>query len=73
MELKNRITLLILIMLLGIEMSDAQWKLNSSLHSLVVNGIDCILKHEYEQADSIFNIVIKIFPDHRPDTSIGQR
>ena len=51
-------------MLLGIEMSDAQWKLNSSLHSLVVSGIDCILKHEYDQADSIFNIVIKIYPDH---------
>ena len=45
-------------------MSDAQWKLNSSLHSLVVSGIDCILKHEYDQADSIFNIVIKIYPDH---------
>jgi tetratricopeptide (TPR) repeat protein len=51
-------------MLLGREMSDAQWKLDSSLHSLVVSGIDCILKHEYDQADSIFKIVIKIYPDH---------
>ena len=45
-------------------MSGAQWKLDSSLHTLVVSGIDFILKHEYEHADSVFNIAIIKFPDH---------
>jgi tetratricopeptide (TPR) repeat protein len=64
MELKNRMPILMLIMVLGTGRSDAQWRLDSSLHTLVVRGIDFILKHEYEQADSIFNVVIKKFPDH---------
>ena len=64
MVLKNRISLFILLIVLGTGTSNAQWKLDSSLHSLVVGGIDFILKHDYAQADSVFNIVIKNFPDH---------
>ena len=48
----------------SISISNAQWKLDSSLHSLVVNGIDFILKQEYERADSVFHIITNCFPDH---------
>lgn len=44
--------------------SQAQWKLDSLIHPLVVSGIDCILKQEYNRADSIFNVVSNRYPDH---------
>jgi tetratricopeptide (TPR) repeat protein len=51
-------------MMLGAMISNAQWKLESSLHSLVVSGIDFILKHEYDRADSVFNVVAHRYPEH---------
>jgi tetratricopeptide (TPR) repeat protein len=50
--------------MLGAVISHAQWKLEPSLHSLVVSGIDFILKHEYDRADSVFIIVTNRYPDH---------
>ena len=44
--------------------SQAQWKLEPSLHSLVVNGIDFILRQEYKQADSLFQVVANRYPDN---------
>ena len=44
--------------------SRAQWKLESSLHSLVVDGIDFILKQKYDRADSLFRDVTNRYPDH---------
>jgi tetratricopeptide (TPR) repeat protein len=51
-------------MVLGVSISQAQWKLDSSLHSLVTTGIDFILKQEYKRADSLFCLVINRYPDH---------
>lgn len=34
------------------------------LHSLIIGGIDLILKQEYERADSLFDDVISRYPDH---------
>jgi hypothetical protein len=42
----------------------AQWKLEASLHTLVLTGIDFTLKHEYSRADSVFRIEVKRFPHH---------
>jgi tetratricopeptide (TPR) repeat protein len=61
---KNRIIYIILIMVLGVTISRAQWKLESSLHALVVGGIDLILKHDYARADSVFIVVANRFPGH---------
>jgi tetratricopeptide (TPR) repeat protein len=44
--------------------ANAQWKLEPPLHSLVSQGIDLILKQEYNRADSLFNDVIIRYPDH---------
>jgi len=49
---------------LGAGISRAQGKLESSLHSLVVTGIDFILKQEYNRADSLFRVVTNRYPDH---------
>jgi tetratricopeptide (TPR) repeat protein len=62
--LKKRILNIILIIALGAAISNAQWKLQSSFHSLVVAGIDFILKQEYDRADSLFHIVTNRYPDH---------
>jgi hypothetical protein len=62
--LKKRILNIILIIALGAAISNAQWKLESSFHSLVVAGIDFILKQEYDRADSLFHIVTNRYPDH---------
>ena len=50
--------------MLGVTISHAQWKLESSLHPLVVSGIDFILKQEYDRADSLFRVVANRYPDH---------
>lgn len=44
---------------------NAQWKLESSLHSLVISGIDLIMKQDYDQADSLFRSVASRYP-HNP-------
>jgi tetratricopeptide (TPR) repeat protein len=49
---------------LGIEQTFAQWKLEPALDSLVAQGIDCIWKQEYLQADSIFSEVVYRYPNH---------
>ena len=62
--MKNKINIIIVIIILGTVTSDAQWKLESSVHALVVSGIDFILKQEYSRADSVFRVVAKQYPDH---------
>jgi tetratricopeptide (TPR) repeat protein len=44
--------------------SSAQGKLDPALDSIVVKGIDCILKQEYRRADSLFCDVINRYPNH---------
>jgi tetratricopeptide (TPR) repeat protein len=51
-------------MVLGAVISNAQWKLESSVHALVVSGIDFILKQEYSRADSVFSVVASRYSDH---------
>jgi tetratricopeptide (TPR) repeat protein len=62
--LKNKIFNIILISILGSAICNAQWNLDSLIHPLIVSGIDCILKQEYERADSLFTIVTNRYPDH---------
>jgi tetratricopeptide (TPR) repeat protein len=50
--------------MLGASFSQAQWKLDPSVHALVVSGIDFILRQEYDKADSVFNVVTDRYPDH---------
>ena len=50
--------------MIAVAISNAQWKLDSLIHPLVVSGIDCILKQEYNRADSIFNVVSNRYPDN---------
>ncbi len=50
--------------MLGTAISQAQWKLEYPLHSLVVSGIDLILKQDYNRADSLFRVVKNRYPDH---------
>jgi tetratricopeptide (TPR) repeat protein len=47
----------------GTSLSQAQWKLDSSVHSLVVSGIDFILRQDYDRADSVFNVVMNRYPE----------
>jgi tetratricopeptide (TPR) repeat protein len=42
----------------------AQWELEPSLDSIVVNGIDCIYRQEYIKADSIFRNAVERYPQH---------
>jgi tetratricopeptide (TPR) repeat protein len=42
----------------------SQWKLEPSLDSLVVQGIDFIWRQEYGLADSLFSKVIEQYPHH---------
>ena len=53
-----------LIVVLGAASSHAQWKLDPSLHALVVSGIDLILEQEYHRADSLFTVVTSRYPEH---------
>ncbi|MGD0037323.1 MAG: hypothetical protein ABSC53_08530 [Bacteroidota bacterium] len=62
--MKNRAFNIILTIVFGAAISQAQWKLEPSLHTLVVSGIDFILKQEYERADSLFRVVTNCYPDH---------
>jgi tetratricopeptide (TPR) repeat protein len=55
---------IILTVVLGTALSQSQWKLDSSIHSLVVTGIDFILRQDYDRADSLFRIVTDRYPDH---------
>ena len=50
-------------MVLGAAISHAQWKLDSLVHSLVVTGIDFILKQDYDRADSLFRAVTDRYPN----------
>ena len=50
--------------MIAVAISNAQWKFDSLIHPLVVSGIDCILKQEYNRADSIFNVVSNRYPDN---------
>jgi tetratricopeptide (TPR) repeat protein len=61
--LKNRFNKIIFTTILGAAISQAQWKLDSSVHSLVVTGIDFILKQDYDRADSLFSVVTDRYPD----------
>jgi len=54
----------ILSLVLVITAAEAQWKLEPSLHALVLSGIDLILKQEYDRADSLFCEVAKKHPYH---------
>jgi tetratricopeptide (TPR) repeat protein len=62
--LKNRIIKIIVIIILGAVISNAQWKLEAPIHFSVLSGIDFIMKHEYARADSVFRVVAKHYPDH---------
>ena len=62
--MKNSFLTIILTITFGAAISHAQWKLEPSLHSLVVSGIDFILKQEYDRADSLFHVVTNRYPDH---------
>jgi tetratricopeptide (TPR) repeat protein len=62
--LKNRVHSIVLTIVLGTAVSHAQWKLEPSLHSLVISGIDFILKQEYGRADSLFRLVTNRYPEH---------
>jgi hypothetical protein len=42
----------------------AQRKLEPTLHALLTNGIDLILKQEYDRADSLFRDVVNRYPRH---------
>ena len=50
--------------MLGAVSSHAQWKLDPSLHSLVISGIDFILNQDYGRADSLFRVVTDRYPDY---------
>ena len=50
--------------MLGTVLSQAQWKLDSPVHSLIVTGIDFILRQDYDRADSLFCIVTDRYPGH---------
>jgi tetratricopeptide (TPR) repeat protein len=45
-------------------MLQAQGKLDAPLNSLIVRGIDCIYRQEYQKADSIFCEAAIKYPDH---------
>jgi tetratricopeptide (TPR) repeat protein len=60
----RRILIIILFAGIGIEQTFAQWKLGPILDSMIVQGIDCIWKQHYVQADSIFGEVIYRYPKH---------
>ena len=62
--MKKIIFYIIFTVILGTEISHAQWQLDSLIHPLVVSGIDYILKQEYNRADSIFNIISNRYPYH---------
>lgn len=62
--LKKRIQDIVFLIVLFIATAQAQWRLEQPLHSLVTEGIDLILKQEYNRADSIFSDVISRYPDH---------
>jgi tetratricopeptide (TPR) repeat protein len=62
--LNKRFHSIVLTIVLGTAVTHAQWKLEPSLHSLVVSGIDLILKQEYVRADSLFRVVTNRYPDH---------
>ncbi|MGD1046910.1 MAG: hypothetical protein ABR936_16520 [Bacteroidota bacterium] len=62
--MNNRIVNIVLTIVIGATISQAQWKLEPSLHSLVVTGIDFILKQDYDRADSLFRVVTDRYPDH---------
>ena len=62
--MKNRIIKIIVIIILGAVISNAQWKLEAPIHFSVLSGIDFIMKHEYARADSVFRVVAKHYPDH---------
>jgi len=62
--LRKRTLNIILIIVIGAAISKAQWKLEVPLHSLVISGIDFILKQEYDRADSLFRVVTNRYPDH---------
>jgi tetratricopeptide (TPR) repeat protein len=64
MLLKTKLIHILLTFLLGSMISRAQWKLEPSLHALVMSGIDFTLKHEYDRADSVFSIAAHRYPQH---------
>jgi tetratricopeptide (TPR) repeat protein len=48
----------------SVQSTDAQWRLEQPLDSLVASGIDLILKQEYRKADSLFRDVAAEYPQH---------
>jgi len=62
--LRKIISFSLLVFVFGSMNSFAQGKLEPSLDSIVVQGIDFILKQEYTRADSLFCDVINRYPNH---------
>jgi hypothetical protein len=62
--LKKIITFSTLLLVYGFVNSYAQVKLEPSMDSVVIRGIDYILKQEYTKADSLFCDVIHRYPNH---------
>jgi tetratricopeptide (TPR) repeat protein len=63
-SLRKKYLIFMLFAGLGVAQAFAQWKLEPALNSMIVQGIDCIWKQHYVQADSIFNEVIYRYPKH---------
>jgi len=55
---------IILIVIFGLINLSAEEKIDPSSDSLIVKGIDLILKQEYTKADSLFCEIINHYPDH---------
>jgi tetratricopeptide (TPR) repeat protein len=47
-----------------VQSAGGQWKLDQPLDSLVISGIDLILKQEYQRADSLFRCTAMNYPQH---------
>ena len=62
--MKKKIFINIVSLIIFACISHAQWKLETPFHSLVINGIDYILKQEYNRADSLFRYIANHFPNH---------
>lgn len=62
--LKTRFVSIILLIILFAPKAFTQWRLEPSLHSLIVSGIDLILRQEYSQADSLFCDITNRYPNH---------
>jgi tetratricopeptide (TPR) repeat protein len=60
----KRIQSIILWTVIFVTTAYTQWKLEPSLHLLINQGIDLILKQEYGRADSLFGEVVSRYPDH---------